>query len=157
MLGSARGAARAYGRRAVPTATCPAAGRDLRASSLASPGSRAGRQLPENAARSSKEFSSEIVRTWLCIEGTSRGSEIRQPIDARMSGVFCRPKGSAPPRVSRKSRENVPSLKVAFADGGYRGEVKSQIEEETQMQVVITLRSDTSKKGFQPLSIRWIG
>ena len=46
----------------------------------------------------------------------------------------------------KEVKRDFPSLEVAFADGGYRGEVKSQIEEETQMRVVITLRSNTQKK-----------
>lgn len=46
----------------------------------------------------------------------------------------------------KEAKREFPSLEVAFADGGYRGEVKLQIEEQTKMKVVITLRSDTKKK-----------
>jgi putative transposase len=46
----------------------------------------------------------------------------------------------------KEAKKEFPSLGVAFADGGYRGEVKSKIEEETKMKVVITLRSDTKKR-----------
>lgn len=46
----------------------------------------------------------------------------------------------------KQAKQDFPSLEVAFADGGYRGEVKLKIEEETKMRVVITLRSDTKKK-----------
>lgn len=56
---------------------------------------------------------------------------------------------AALPLLKEVKRE-FPSLDVVFADGGYRGEVKARIEEETKMQVVITLRSDTKKKDSNP-------
>lgn len=46
----------------------------------------------------------------------------------------------------KEVKRDFPSLKMAFADGGYRGEVKSRIEEETKLQVEISLRSDAQKK-----------
>jgi putative transposase len=46
----------------------------------------------------------------------------------------------------KEVKRNFPSIKVAFADGGYRGEVKTLIEQETHMEVRISLRSDTEKK-----------
>jgi putative transposase len=45
-------------------------------------------------------------------------------------------------QVSRDFKD----LEVAFADGGYRGEVKSQIEKKTGLRVQISLRSDAKKK-----------
>jgi len=47
----------------------------------------------------------------------------------------------------KEVKETFPSLQVAFADGGYRGEIKSQIEKETGIKLDITLRSDIKKKG----------
>ena len=46
----------------------------------------------------------------------------------------------------KEAKRDFPSLEVAFADGGYRGEIKSTIEQETKLQVQISLRSDTKKK-----------
>jgi putative transposase len=56
--------------------------------------------------------------------------------------------------MMREVKREFPSLEVVFMDGGYRGEVKSRIEKETQMRVEITLRSDP-KKRFEPLPVRW--
>lgn len=48
----------------------------------------------------------------------------------------------------QESKRELPSLGVVFMDGAYRGEVKSNIEETTGMQVKITLRSDLQKKAL---------
>ena len=48
----------------------------------------------------------------------------------------------------QEGKREFPSLGVVFMDGAYRGEVKSSIEETTQMQVTITLRSDPQKKAL---------
>lgn len=63
----------------------------------------------------------------------------------RVTTASVQDRDAALPLFKEVKRE-FPSLEVAFADGGYRGEVKSQIEQETKMKVVITLRSDTQKK-----------
>jgi hypothetical protein len=47
-------------------------------------------------------------------------------------------------------QRDFPSLEVAFADGGYRGEVKSQVERKTKLRVEISLRSDTKKPDSFP-------
>lgn len=46
----------------------------------------------------------------------------------------------------KEVKRDFPSLQTAFADGGYRGEVKLRIEQETKLQVQISLRSDAQKK-----------
>jgi putative transposase len=46
----------------------------------------------------------------------------------------------------KEAKKNFPSLVVGFADGGYRGEIKSLVEKETGMKLEITLRSDIKKK-----------
>lgn len=48
----------------------------------------------------------------------------------------------------QEAKREFPSLGVVFMDGAYRGEAKSSIEETTQMQVKITLRSDAQKKAL---------
>lgn len=48
----------------------------------------------------------------------------------------------------QESKREFPSLKVVFMDGAYRGEIKSNIEKTTGMQVKITLRSDPQKKAL---------
>ena len=53
------------------------------------------------------------------------------------------------------AKKDFPSLKKIFLDGGYRGEVKMQIECQANLEVVITLRNDNDK-GFKPLPVRWI-
>lgn len=50
----------------------------------------------------------------------------------------------------QEAKREFPSLGVVFMDGAYRGEVKSSIEETTNMQVKITLRSDPQKKALSP-------
>jgi hypothetical protein len=50
----------------------------------------------------------------------------------------------------QEAKREFSSLGVVFMDGAYRGEVKSSIEETTQMQVKITLRSDPQKKALSP-------
>jgi len=52
---------------------------------------------------------------------------------------------AALPLMKEATRE-FPSLRVAFLDGAYRGEVKTNIEQQTPLRVEITLRSDTQKK-----------
>lgn len=52
---------------------------------------------------------------------------------------------AALPLFSQVSRDYT-DLEVAFADGGYRGEIKSQIERQTGLRVQISLRSDAQKK-----------
>jgi len=61
--------------------------------------------------------------------------------------------------LMKEAKREFPSLKVAFMDGGYRGEVKSCIEKETQLKVEITLRSDPQKKDSNlfPFDGRWSG
>ncbi len=48
--------------------------------------------------------------------------------------------------IFKEVKQNFSSLKIAFADRGYRGKVKSLIEKETKMQVRIALRSDGKKR-----------
>lgn len=48
--------------------------------------------------------------------------------------------------IAQEAKRDFPSLEVAFLDGAYRGEAKSQIEQTTELRVVIALRSDTQKK-----------
>jgi len=50
----------------------------------------------------------------------------------------------------KEVKQAFPSLQVAFADGAYRGEVKTRVEEETKMRMIISLRSDTQKKALNP-------
>jgi len=50
----------------------------------------------------------------------------------------------------QEAKREFPSLGVVFMDGAYRGEVKSRIEETTEMQVKITLRSEPQKKALSP-------
>jgi putative transposase len=52
---------------------------------------------------------------------------------------------AALPLLRWVSRE-FPTLQVAFLDGAYRGEVKTNIEQQTPLRVEITLRSDVQKK-----------
>ena len=46
----------------------------------------------------------------------------------------------------QEAKREFPSLETVFMDGAYRGKLKSSIEDTTQMQVQITLRSDPQKK-----------
>ena len=48
--------------------------------------------------------------------------------------------------IAQEAKQDFPSLEITFLDGAYRGEAKSQIEQTTEMRVVIALRSDTQKK-----------
>lgn len=52
---------------------------------------------------------------------------------------------AALPLLQHVSRE-FPTLQVAFLDGAYRGEVKTNIEQQTPLRVEITLRSDAQKR-----------
>lgn len=52
----------------------------------------------------------------------------------------------AAPALVQEAKREFPSLETVFMDGAYRGEVKSDIEQTTGMQVEITLRSDPQKK-----------
>jgi putative transposase len=76
----------------------------------------------------------------------------------RVTTASIQDRDAALPLFKEVKRE-FPSLEVAFADGGYRGEVKSQIEEETKMKVIIALRSDTKKKAssLSPFAGSWNG
>jgi putative transposase len=56
---------------------------------------------------------------------------------------------AALPLLKQVSRE-FPTLQAAFLDGAYRGEVKTNIEEQTPLRVEITLRSDTKKRDSNP-------
>jgi transposase len=47
--------------------------------------------------------------------------------------------------IFSEAKRDFPSLEVAFADGGYRGQVKSLVEKKTKLRVEISLRSDTQK------------
>ena len=58
--------------------------------------------------------------------------------------------------ILETAKRDYPSLQKVFLDGGYRGEVKLEIETRAKLQVEITLRSDaTAQKGFKPLPVRW--
>ena len=46
-------------------------------------------------------------------------------------------------------------MQKVYADGGYRGELVSQVEQKLGWNMEITLRSD-KEKGFKPLPKRWI-
>jgi putative transposase len=50
----------------------------------------------------------------------------------------------------QEAKREFPSLGFVYMDGAYRGEIKSTIEETTQMQVRIALRSDPQKKALSP-------
>jgi putative transposase len=52
--------------------------------------------------------------------------------------------------IVQEAKREFPSLGVVFMDGAYRGEVKSSIEETTQMEVRIAMRSDPQKKALSP-------
>jgi putative transposase len=52
---------------------------------------------------------------------------------------------AALPLLKEATRE-FPTLQMAFLDGAYRGEVKTNIEQQTPLHVEITLRSDAQKK-----------
>lgn len=51
--------------------------------------------------------------------------------------------------IFSEAKRDFPSLDVAFADGGYRGKVKSLVERKTKLRVEISLRSDTKKNGVR--------
>jgi hypothetical protein len=62
--------------------------------------------------------------------------------------------------LERTCQHNIPSVVNHNASYGidsriYRGEVKSSIEETTQMEVRIAMRSDL-QKSFEPIPVRWI-
>jgi len=67
----------------------------------------------------------------------------------RVTTASVQDRDAALPMFKEVKRE-FPSLQVAFADGAYRGEVKTRVEEETKMRMVISLRSDTKKKVLSP-------
>ena len=67
----------------------------------------------------------------------------------RVTTASVQDRDAALPMFKEVKRE-FPSLQVAFADGAYRGEVKTRVEEETKMRMVISLRSDTKKKALSP-------
>lgn len=50
----------------------------------------------------------------------------------------------------KEVKRTFPSLQVAFADGAYRGEIKTLIEAETKMRLQISLRSDVKKRDSSP-------
>ena len=62
----------------------------------------------------------------------------------RVTHASVQDRDAALPMFQEAKRE-FPSLEVAFADGAYRGEIKSLIEKKTKLRVQISLRSDTKK------------
>jgi putative transposase len=58
--------------------------------------------------------------------------------------------------ILQEAKREYSSLQKVFLDGGYRGEVKLEIEQRVKLEVEITLRSDLApQKGFKPLPVRW--
>jgi putative transposase len=47
----------------------------------------------------------------------------------------------------KETKREFPSVTTVFMDGGYRGQIKSEIEKVTGVHVEISMRSDTQKKG----------
>ncbi len=58
--------------------------------------------------------------------------------------------------VLRELKSEFKRLKKIYADGGYRGDLKSVVKSELKCTLKITLRKDSSSKVFRPLPKRWV-
>jgi transposase len=58
--------------------------------------------------------------------------------------------------LAKVIKENILSLKLIVADGGYRGELSDKRKSILGAVLQIIMRSDKDKSAFKPLPVRWV-